>query len=91
MASAMHPTRWVVEGDRIMDRNPCGKPFWMTVDQAIRRLPDLAEMASLFTGSLQADTFRSIHELVAAIQQATGRTTPPAANVVDFSREGAAA
>lgn len=89
MASAMHPTRWVVEGDRIMDRND-GKPFWMTVQHAMRRMPGLLEIATHFTGSLRNEAFRDIDDLVTAIDQATVHPAP-LGNVVAFSREGAAA
>ena len=87
--ASLHPTRWVVEGDRIMDRND-GKPFWMTVQHAMRRMPGLLEIATHCTGALRTEAFRDIDDLVTAIDQATVHPAP-IGNVVAFNREGAAA
>ena len=84
-------TRFLAEGTRIMDRSEPAGPFWITVETAIARVSDLTEIAIEMRGPARNDAFSDIDDLLTAIDQATVHTTPPAANVVAFSREGAAA
>ena len=83
------PCRWEVSDDgRIMDRSG---PFWMTPTHAMRRLPQLAEMATLFSGSMRDQAFREACDLLAAIDTATAPVDPSATNVVAFDNGGTAA
>lgn len=86
---AFHPTRWVLGDDgRIMDRNG---PFWMTPTHAMRRLPQLAEMAALFSGAMRDQAFRDASDLLDVISQATVHGAATAANVVACGQGGEAA
>ena len=85
--AAYHETRWLVGDDgRIMDKNGS---FWMTPAHAMRRMPQLLELASMFSGSMRTQAFRDADDLTTAIDQATVHTA--ASNVVPFQGMAGAA